>query len=207
LFFLDKYFQLDGMTYKLVPIAKSDNNQQRGRINTNKLYQNLMGKTADGEDNFIWANMDNENLYLDEATRRMILNYRSIFSRLAVGLIQEGKNKEAVDVLDRVCKYTNTSNFEHNFYSPPLIEAYYLAGESGKAKSLAFGVLEHYTDTFNYLSRFPKELQPLQNRELRTSKYFMNGIKNLLRRYDQEGLKEYEAKLVLNTSKFTKPKV
>ena len=77
--FLDKYFQLDGMTYKLVPIDKPDAGNQKGSINTSKLYENLMGQNEQGEDNFVWADMDNEELYFDESTRRMVMNYRNVF--------------------------------------------------------------------------------------------------------------------------------
>ena len=39
--YLDKYFQLDGMAYKLVPIENT-NNEENGRINTEILYHILM---------------------------------------------------------------------------------------------------------------------------------------------------------------------
>ena len=193
--FLDKYFQLDGMTYKLVPIAKADTSRQKGSINTNKLYENLMGVNSNGEENFVWADMNNENLYLDEPTRRMITNYRNVFSRLAINLIVEGKKEKAKTVLDKVCLYTNNNNLEHNFYSPPLIEAYYLIGENEKARNLAFDILEHYTDSFNYLNRFPPELKQLQSREIQTSQYFIQSIKRTMQRFDKTGLETYEARL------------
>lgn len=192
--FLDKYFQLEGMTYKLVPILNKNANKQIGRINTNNLYKNLMGKNNEGLDNFVWANMNNNDLYLDETTRNLILNYRNTFSRLAIKLIEEGKDDKAIEVLDKICHYTNTDNLEHNFYSPPLIEGYYLTGEKEKAQSLALGVLEHYTDTFNYLNRFPDNLKIYQKREIQTSQYFINGIQNILKRYDKVALEAYKAK-------------
>lgn len=191
--FLDKYFQLEGMTYKLVPIDKPDAGGQKGSINTTRLYENLMGQNEQGEDNFVWANMDDESLYFDESTRRMVMNYRNVFTRLALELIKEGKNEKAIEVLDRVCKYTNTSNLEHNFYSPPLIEAYYLAGASDKAKALAFEILDQFTDTYNYLNRFPPSMKNRQAREMQTSQYFVRGIKRALQRFDKEALTEYEA--------------
>lgn len=195
--FLDKYFQLEGMTYKLVPILTKEMNQQKGRINTNNLYNNLMSTNERGEENFIWASLDNENLYLDEATRQMTLHYRNVFGRLAIQLIQEGENDKATEVLDRVCKYTNHSNLEHNYYSPPLIEAYYLAGESEKGKALAFGVLEQFTDTFHYLNSFPDNLKRFQKREIQMNQYFVRNIKRTLLKYDKAAIKEFENQYAL----------
>ena len=115
------------------------------------------------------------------------------FTRLAMELIREGQNEKAIEVLDRVCKYTNTSNLEHNFYSPPLIEAYYLAGANDKAKALAFEILDQFSHTYHYLNSFPPSIKNLQTREMQTSQYFVKGIKRALQRFDPEALAEYDA--------------
>jgi len=196
--FLNKYFQLDGMTYKLLPIDKSTVDRQDGSINTNQLYENLMGTYTEGElkgqPKFEWANMDNDDLYFDESTRRMVMNYRNIFTRLAVALVQEGKNEKAVEVLDRLCKYTNTQNLEHNFYSPPIVEAYYLAGDKVKGKALAFEILDDFTADYEYLNSFPDHLKRAHEREIRIDQHFVRGIKRALQKFDPEALAEYEAR-------------
>ena len=95
-FYLDEYFQLEGLAYRFVPIKnpKAGQNAEFGRVQTDVMYDNMMNK-------FAWDNMNDPGLYLDETNRRLSYNFRNIFGRLGSALAMEGKRK-------RPSKYSTT---------------------------------------------------------------------------------------------------
>src|SRR6185312_5415310 len=61
---LERYFQLEGLVYRLTPVETNPNDMVEGtRVNTDVMYDNVMHK-------FKWGNM-NTGEYLDENVRRM----------------------------------------------------------------------------------------------------------------------------------------
>ena len=88
------YFQLEGLTYRIVPIrTDSKSDMVPVIVNTNIMYNNVMTK-------FAWGNMKTE-VYLDENNMRMTTNFRINFSRLAEELMNENKRDSAIKVLDK----------------------------------------------------------------------------------------------------------
>jgi hypothetical protein len=128
---MQSHFQMEGLTYRLVPIftQQDQNDPSPGRINSNILYTNLMTK-------FKWGNMDQPNVYLDETILRQTSNFRNIFYRLAEQLVKEGKKDSAVKALDYCQKVMPIQNIPHNFFSVRLAEGYFMAGAPDKANSL-----------------------------------------------------------------------
>ncbi|PID89638.1 MAG: hypothetical protein CSA05_00130 [Bacteroidia bacterium] len=126
---LQKYFQLDGMAYRLVPIKTESKFGETGRVDTDVLYENLMNK-------FVWGGIDNPDVYLDENNQRMLMNMKSNFARLAMELIQEGKRDSAVNVLDKCVDLMPNKNVPYNYYNILLAEAYYKANEIQKANEM-----------------------------------------------------------------------
>ncbi|MGB0999210.1 MAG: protein O-mannosyl-transferase family [Flavobacteriales bacterium] len=184
--FLDKYFQVEGMTFKLVPIQKKSRDQNKGFINSRHLYENLMGNKPDGTPKFEWANMNDASLYFDEATRRLVMNYRNVFARLANALIRDKKYDQAIEVLDKATEMTVHSNLEHNFYSLALAEAYYLAGADEKGRALSLSILKQFGDEYAYMSKFPKHLKANQSLEMRRNQQLLRATQGILSKYDPQ---------------------
>lgn len=184
--FLDKYFQLQGMTYKLVPINKPAQGQgQKGFIANNKLYDNLMNT-------FKWADTSDEGLYLDESNRNMIMNYRNVFSRLAMNLTKSGQKEKAIEVLDRVCENTMNSNLPPNYYTIPIIEAYFTAGAKEKGTKLAMDIIDTYGKEYMYIESLPRGLKKSNARERGRAQQFVGITQRILQRYNPEALKEMQ---------------
>lgn len=93
---LERYFQLEGLAYRLTPIfhKKNDNPNIDGGVGTEIMYKNMMEK-------FQWGNMDSKKIYMDENNRRMTTNLRLQFGHLAQQLIDEGKLDSARTVLHK----------------------------------------------------------------------------------------------------------
>lgn len=150
--YLDKYFQLDGMVYKLMPTARErNNNGDIGSINTDVLYPMLM-------EDYQWGNL-NGNIYLDETNTRMTMNFRNNFSRLAQQLILENKRDSAQKVLDYAMILMPGEKVPLNYFIHPIIESYYQLDNPGKEKAqkLIDDLYNIYGSELEYYFSFPTE--------------------------------------------------
>jgi hypothetical protein len=127
---LDKYLQLEGLAYRVVPIK--NNNKSSGEIgfvNTDVMYNNLMNK-------FKWGNIQDTSLYIDETISGTAMSLRLCFTRLADALVAEGKKDSAVKVLDKCQQLFPEKNVEYNYYEYLVGESYYKAGAIDKANKV-----------------------------------------------------------------------
>ncbi len=178
--FLDKYFQLDGLVYKFVPIknTEEETQAQMGRVNSNKLYENVM--------KYKWGRMHEDDVMLDETNLRLIMNFRNIFGRLASKLIEEGKIEKAIEVLDQVIAVTPSAKIPHSLYSIPLAENYYMAGADEKGRELAFEILQDYADELKYYQSMSASKKAGLRSETRRANYFLQSVGRLINRYDPD---------------------
>jgi len=143
---LEEYFQLEGMAYRLVPIRTPDLEGQPGRINTRILYDNIMNK-------FVWGNIYDPRVYLNEDHRRITVNFRNIMQRLAHVLIDEGKPDSAIAVLDRAMELMPENQVPFNYFNLLMAEAYYYADAPDKAGEIVERLIDLYTaDLEHYFS-------------------------------------------------------
>ncbi len=149
---LEKYFQNEGLAYKLVPIENENHDGQTGRIDSEIMYTNLMTK-------FFWGNMSDSTIFLDENNLRMIMNYRNNFSRLASYLISEGKTEEAKKVLDKCIELMPSKTIPHNGFSIGIIHALYRLNEKEKAHEIIDQMVNTAENNLNwYLSLSGKDV-------------------------------------------------
>jgi hypothetical protein len=146
---LQDYFQLDGFAYQVVPVRSSSQEMQTGRVDTEKMYDNLMNK-------FIFNGWNDPRVYLDENHLRMALNMRNNLSRLATALIEEGKLEKAIEVLDKTMEVLPGSRIPHNYFSLFLAEGYYNAGAPNKGDLI---IREMATNNFQEIE-FYTSLRP-----------------------------------------------
>jgi len=101
---LDDYSTMQGLTYLITPA------KQKGRfenINVNIMNASLFNEPADYntsyQPGFKFRGLREGIIYLDENQRRMMMNYRNSFLRLAVYHIYDANDHaKAVDVLDKM---------------------------------------------------------------------------------------------------------
>jgi len=191
---LDKYFQLEGLAYRLVPVevepiidpltGKPDRSQ-RGRVNPDIMYDNLMNK-------FKFGNLGDENVHVDSDLSRMVFNFRGNYARLASALIEKGDNKRAVEVLDRCIEMMPDHTAPYNFYMYTIIEAYFLAGAYDKSNPLAEQVANRLIEELKYINKLPKRDQAAYEQELQLNEYFISRFAALAK---QKGQVEFSNKL------------
>ncbi len=153
------YFQLEGLTYKVIPIKNTEpvDPGSYGRINTDILYANLVEK-------FKWGNIDKPGVYLDETTLRQTRNFRNLFYRLSMKLVQEGDTARAIKSIDRCVEVMPNETCPYDIFVIRMAEAYYAAGAKEKAGNLLKVMTELASEKYAYYSRFKgKQLKNVQN--------------------------------------------
>ncbi len=190
IFFTD-WLQFEGLAYRLVPIKTTAGSSFPGHINTNVLYKNVMEK-------FVWGNVNDPDIYLDDYNKKelKIIQARQMFALLAEALNNEGKNKQAEKVIDRMFELFPDEKMPLTYDSFPAAEEYYRAGAVEKANEIvrklaanSFALLDYYIKLPN---RFAQAVSDEQN--LETS--LIRNLLILTKRYNQTELnKEIDQQL------------
>ena len=124
---LENYFQLEGLAYRFVPIknTQQETDGQTGRVQTAAMYNNMMNK-------FMWGNMKDERVYLDQNNLNMTMNLRNNFGRLAEALQEEGEIDSSLKVLDRCNEVMPDKTVPYNVMMLRIGELYYRAAMDNK---------------------------------------------------------------------------
>ncbi len=166
---LTDYFQLEGLTYRLIPAKIPSSDGQTGFVNTSIMYNNLMNK-------FKWGNMDKEGVYLDETNLRMIMNLRNNFARLADQLVVEGKKDSALKVLDRCMELMPEKRVPYNIYITPIIESYLKAGALDKGVKIMERMIKITDQNLAYYFMFKGREFKLLDYDVRESLVILQRI-------------------------------
>ena len=158
---LEKYFQLEGLAYRLVPYVSNSSDGQTGTINTKKMKENLVTK-------FKWGGLNNSDLYFDETNTRMVMNYRNNYSRLAENLFSKGDTSGAVQVIDKCINEFPREVVNLTYFTIPIIDIYYKAGEFKKGDDLLATMIDDYFKEYYYLSDFDRGSGIKQNLNIAT---------------------------------------
>ena len=145
---LKDYLQLDGMTYKLVPIyTKNEGNFfEMGRINSDVMYENVK--------NWDWRNITDDNIYLDTETRKNSVTYRNNMERLARTLINENKPEKAEEILDLSLEKMPVKKFGHYSMLISYIDLYYALDKKEKARKLISELKIPLQENLEYFSQY-----------------------------------------------------
>lgn len=149
---LEKYFQLEGAAYRLIPIETKDAGfMDYGRIDSDILYENLMNK-------FEWGNIKDPKVNIDYFHENTIavMKYRNTFLRLAEQLHTEGKSEKAIAVLDKCLEELPITQVPADNTLLNYIPLYYTLGATEKANHLLLELAEN-----NYqMLRYTNSLSP-----------------------------------------------
>jgi len=178
---LEKYFFLEGLAFRLLPVVSVSKDGQIGEVNTEVMYDNLMNK-------FKWGNMQDPKVYLDENNLRMSMNFRNAFGRLADELIREGKQDSARKVLDRCMEVMPDGLIPMNFFSAQIIDGYFKIGETKKAALIAERFFKLLDEDLAYLFSFPDKDLKSFDISLQEDLMSMDKLKTMASDNNQEAL-------------------
>ena len=146
---LEKYFQLEGLAYRLVPYVAKSPDGQTGIVYADKMYERLVN-------NFQWGGLNNTDLYFDETNTRMVMNFRDNYSRLAEALLQKGDTVKAIQTLDKCMAEFPRDVVNFSYFALPIIDIYYKLGEDEKGKQMLAVMIDDYLTEIKYLKEFDR---------------------------------------------------
>ena len=181
---LTDYFQIEGLAYRLVPYKAQSFDGQTGEVNTEVMYENLMTE-------FEWGGMNKSEIYMDENNRRMCMNFRNNFARLAGDYIRQGKKEKALEVLDKCLEVIPHKNVPYNQFMVSIAEHYYRLEAYDKANEIVKILLDIYEDDLNYYMSLKGKHRKFVEREEGFTKYILGQLVMLTRdRYPASGLND-----------------
>lgn len=140
------YLQLEGMTYKLVPvktpIPKDGSPLDMGQIDADKMYDIVM--------KWDWGNSESPKIYHDPETRKNSISYRTNLARLMEQLINEGKKDKAKKIIDLAMTKMPIDYFGYYTLVEPFAAGYYEIGEKDKARETLTKLISKYQEDLNY---------------------------------------------------------
>lgn len=175
------YLQLDGMTYKLVPIktpVDQANPFDMGRVDSDLMYDKVI--------NWDWGNSGSPDIYHDTETRRNSITYRGNLARLVEQLINEEKLKKAEEIADIAMVNMPVEHFGFYTLLEPYIGAYYEVNAQEKAQKLFKEVANKYQENLNYYSKLDGEQQRRVFEDIYTDIERYKSIVDLVIEYDQD---------------------
>jgi tetratricopeptide (TPR) repeat protein len=144
---LDKYFQLEGLTYRVVPKLNQGGSPYSAPARTDVMYERMMTKFKFG------GIESNPNIYLDENNQRMTVNIKGNYGRLAEALIAKGEKEKAANIIDYSLKNMPPPVVPHSVFDFSYPEVYYQAGQKEKARKLVNQMMAKAKDELNYYKK------------------------------------------------------
>ena len=142
---LQDYFCLEGLAYRLTPFKLG-----QGRIDTDKMYTNLMTR-------FKYGNVAMPTIYLDETNLRMAQTHRRMFSILIERLLNEGKKDKALAALRMCEKVLPQATVPYEYADVDLATLWFRAGDKANAAKVAKEVARQNWQYLNWANTLPQE--------------------------------------------------
>ncbi len=192
-----QWFRHDGMVYTLVPIRNMAEPVMlftmlaHGTTNSNVLYDLIMNK-------YDYSTLSLPDVYYDETARRPLVSYRNNFTRLALSLISEGRNEDALKVLNRCDSLLPARILHYDASMIPVIRSYFEAGDSLKGASLAEDLMNKTEREFNYYISFDSKRRAVISNDITNTYRVIYYINEILDKHNQKALAE-RGKMLFST--------
>ena len=176
---LNRYFRLTGLAYQIVPLE----NGGTQTCDIDSTYNCMMNK-------FVWGNIQDSTIYLDENNQRMCRTQRMMFGTLVDQLVRHGDYDRAVKASDYCCEVIPDYNIPYDYTSLTFAQAYYLAGFEEKGNAIVKRVLEYASDYMQWAVRLNKTQAGTVNRNIREQVLTMRDALGMAQRYRQNKIVE-----------------
>jgi hypothetical protein len=167
---LDKYLQLEGLAYRLVPIESTPQEMASGgpRIAEDIMFENMM-KFQNGGAN-------QPGVYLDENCFRMLSNERIQVGQLASALADKGKKDKALKILDKAMSDMPEAIVPYDATMYSICLAYYQAGNVKKGSEIANRLFDIFERDLNIYNKMKADHRTAYGREIRQAGDILNRL-------------------------------
>ncbi|MFL0066142.1 DUF2723 domain-containing protein [Tenacibaculum maritimum] len=178
---LKDYLQLDGMSYKLVPIKTPNKGKSMfdmGRIDPEKMYNNIK--------KWHFRNINDGKIYLDEQTKRNAISMRNNLMRLSEEFLKQGDSINAKDVLDLSLYKMPIKDFDHYSISLGYPELYYRIGDKDKARETTQMLIDIFQQKLVHYSTYSNRDFEFILDDLDTNLYMYRNLINQALEYEKD---------------------
>lgn len=182
---LKEYMQREGLAFRLMPFKVPGATQ--GFVNSDIMYENMMNK-------FHWRELDNPSVYYNENYLRFTLNLRDSFYRLAIQLLNEGKEEKAKKAIDAALKRMPEEVIPFDAYSVQLIDALFRLKDEKQALEIAKTMGDQADETLDYyIFQSDNPRGAVAREQIQLNLYILRQIVDVLNRYEKtEEVKPYQ---------------
>ena len=171
------FLRQDGLTYRLVPVANKE-------VNQNWVVDKMMKQ-------FAFGNADVKGVYFDEENRRHLNSIRLAYAKAAANLAENGRTEDAKKMLEKCDKgmldenmsYGMVSRFQqHNYVSYQFLDACYKAGDLKLAEKVAASLkkdLEQQVVYYSSLNEYRASQFDGDRGDMASASNFLKGIKQM----------------------------
>lgn len=185
---LDKYFRLVGLAYQIVPLEKGGTSS----CDIDRTYDNLMNK-------FVWGNIQDTTIYLDENNRRMCRTQRMMFATLIEQLLAIGDYDRALKAT-RYCDQTIPSaSVSYDYTALTLAQAYIICGEPEEGARIIMDVCRSADQYLDWALEFDPVSVRSVSKTIRDMVLTMRDAIEIAKRYGPEADNNKSLKLVVDT--------
>ena len=154
--------ELTGLAYQITPTRSRDG---QPRVNTEKMYENMMHQ-------FKFGNMNIPGIYIDDNLMRMCRTHRMMFAQLAEQLIRENQREKALEVLDYAEEQLPGYNVPYDYTSASMASMYFMLKEDEKA----LAIMDKVAQTCVEYMRFAASLDRSQRASMESTTGRENAI-------------------------------
>ncbi|WP_114749078.1 glycosyltransferase family 117 protein [Pleomorphovibrio marinus] len=163
-FDLSKHVVMEGLTYRLLPIQKPENQEEL--VNTDLAYHNVM-------EEFAYRGMDNPNNYFDDEYRRFTSNHRSVLNSIAIALLDEEDEERARNVLLLSLEKFPHKAIPYDLASGQSVPLYFELGMEEEALDIVEKMSEKSIQMLQYYDQTDRPLDREASISLEMLKYFL----------------------------------
>ena len=150
---LEPWMELTGLAYQITPVRSHDG---QPRVNSEKMYDNMMHK-------FAYGNMNIPGIYIDENLMRMCRTHRMMFAQLAEQLLRENQREKALEVLDFAEEQLPGYNIPYDYTSASMASMYFLLDEDEKALAIMDAVAQTCVEYIRFAQSLDRKQRSAMN--------------------------------------------
>ncbi len=180
---LKNSFLHEGLAYKVAPLSSINGEPT---INTDKMYDLMVNK-------YLWGNVQDPNVYLDENNLRMCRTHRHMMTSLAKALYDEKDFVRAEKTLDRCLEVLPISNVPANYSNIDMAKLYYQMGKNDKAFDLIKKVADNSVEYLEWLYTLKQDQYLSANILVNTHLFTLQEVVNIINSFDKDKLDMYMA--------------
>lgn len=182
---LQNYFIQNGMVEQLAPIKRKDPFSNPKIVNTEMMYPYLM-------DTLEFKGLNNESKFINYENKAYVRDIlRRNYYFLAQALLEEGKTKQAIAVLDKSCTLFPNKTIAYRQYAYAIGKLYFRAGLPKKGSKLCSLAMNNIWEELKWMTSFnpPNPIINVKHAEKLKSMYLQ-----MLKQFpgDKTTLKAYE---------------